>query len=536
MVDIDQQGEFLYEIITDLNHTDFVYLLADLCSVQGWEPMIALGNKKYVGDLVVRQVLPEPRAIELLYYDSGQLSEGDLQDLVSNIESEHLTIVTREEPAFSVSETEVGIIGLGDVVGEILNTGAFGVIEPYISENSDEERRYKQMFARARQTPVDSNEEGSEHADEEGDNHIEPAEQEQFEESSSGLRLDINEEGYASEGRFIGMELLGWQFVNARNETGLVTAIRIGSKDFDIVVQPECFTLHDQSGFTYQSARKKYDSPIGKEIASRLSSPWKMFESEVSAGGLINYVLYFPVETDIKLEKIRYKSNYKELLTIHREQIREEIDENRRAETAKEVFMPENSADFNLPETITDHLQEITRHNFASDAESYLPDGVVGIENDVIAVEIEAWDFYHSADNQGSDNLQDGVFVSIEVTPREDELGFRSGYLSIEDTDGYRYTANGDSNALRHMEYDNLLNQPWVWEFEGRVSLPPMGKRVKMLQHIPCSSPIEAAKILVKGRDNDSELVLEEGVWKDLRGLPETLDQALSQYSYERTK
>jgi hypothetical protein len=63
-----------------------------------------------------------------------------------------------------------------------------------------------------------------------------------------------------------------------------------------------------------------------------------------------------------------------------------------------------------------------------------------------------------------------------------------------------------------------------------------MGKKVKMLQHIPCSSPIEAAKILVKGRDNDSELVLEEGVWKDLRGLPETLDQALSQYSYERTK
>lgn len=543
MTDIDKQGEFLYEIITGLNHTDFVYLLADLCSVQGWEPMIALGDEKFIGDLVVRQTLPKPRAIELLYYDSGQLSEEDLQNFASKIESEHLTIIAREEPAFSVSETEVEIIGLGNVVRDILNTGALDVIEPYISENSGQEQRYKMIFDTNHQAPTESEKNDSEYAEEGGDRYTKPAEQEAFEESSSELSLDLDEGDYESEGPFLGMELLGWQLINTQDETGLVTAIRLGSKDFDTIVQPECFTLHDQSGFTYKPAGKKTDSLIGKELVNRLSSPWKMFETEISAGGLINYVLYFPVENNIKPQKLRYRSNYRELLTISSKQIREKLDKNKRTEVARDISIPENSTILDLPEIVTEYLQEISKQiseqtskqDSPSDTDPYLPDGVIGAENDVYAVEIEAWDFYHSPDNQGSDNLQDGVFVSTEVTSKENDLAFLSDRLSIKDTDGYQYTANRMSNALKHMDYDNLLNQPWVWEFEGRVSLPAKGGKVKILNHIPCSDPIEAAEILVEGRNEDGHFALEKGMWEDIRGLPESLDQALMQYSYERT-
>lgn len=95
------------------------------------------------------------------------------------------------------------------------------------------------------------------------------------------------------------MEYLGHDFVSGNDESGTLVGIEVFTKEHDIEIWPEKFSIKISSGYSYQCI-KGYDAPLVNPLVSQLPSVWREDSRvDIPAGGrvkillLLNYLIQF---------------------------------------------------------------------------------------------------------------------------------------------------------------------------------------------------------------------------------------------------
>ena len=335
-------------------------------------------------------------------------------------------------------------------------------------------------------------------------------------------------------GKYFSLELLGYTYLTHIDEPGMLLAVSVGSRAFDLDIRLGNFTLHSDDEVAYEGDSS---ATILDQVAQSLPPSWSAERSEVSAGGKRTYLLFFPSERDFTPTKLRYRSTYKRLFTMGSGQVKEQTGETKYDEVTLDVELDSTHAErtqgvFKGKSKILDSILAVQGVDHTAGEKIYreiLSEEIVGVEHGRFAAEISAWDFYQST---GSDEYQSGIFISVDLTAKLPDTTFNYEWFSAVDTEGYRYEGR-KSSVLRDISRNNSLLSSWELPAYTDISVPADGT-IKTLVHIPSAEPITPAQIRLEGWVLKAVKDVPSDTWTGLRGLPTTVDAVLSSMGYER--
>jgi hypothetical protein len=547
MPETDALEEAVFQAIQNLSHTDTVYFFGDLCAVNGWNPRVTIGDDETAADLIATRTIPHPESIAFVNFDDGTPSSSYVDDLLQGITADRVTILVHEPPSRELvdragAET-FSFLGLGDLTAEVSRISVVEYLQKYFAEDSDTFERLGR-FVTTVQTQT-SEPAGSE-SDERDDSAAEPDEEgasegdideepdpeipvqdlpETYERGTS--KTTIEQDQIGSSGSIFGIIYLGHDWVSTREESGVVCAFDVFAKEYDIEIRPDQFTVHVDDGFSFEGQSSR-ESKMIDALSTQLDPPWVFggYSEEIPAGGKVKKLVFFPTGASESLSGVRHSTKYTRLLTMGTSQIEDHTGLPRHDQTSLDIEITEARS---LPEPVLKELDELqSKEDNEPIQETVLSPDSVGFDVSSWDVEIESWDYYSATNDTWQDeSMKDGLFVSLDITPKRNNIFFKSRFLRLKDHDDYEHMANGDSEALYAMDWENLLESPWRWKFEGSVPLPDRGSRVKILQHIHCSEPIDVSEILIAVNDDTTKVRVGDEKWAGLRGLPDHLDAGL---------
>lgn len=139
--------------------------------------------------------------------------------------------------------------------------------------------------------------------------------------SSDGLS-SVDVPSVKVDNQFLTLEVLGYEHINNldHDTEGIIAAVEIKSKKEDLTIKPSYFTLHSSDGYTYSavdlkdehisdSADQEFTRKLVNSLPNKWPEPIPAGWYEVSAGGRIKGILYFPCDSDTAVSKIRYKAD-----------------------------------------------------------------------------------------------------------------------------------------------------------------------------------------------------------------------------------
>lgn len=343
----------------------------------------------------------------------------------------------------------------------------------------------------------------------------------------------LSGDGPVAVGNYFSLEFLGHIYLTYFGEQGMLLAVTVGAKSFDLDIRPSKFTLHSQDDMAYQASS---NVSILNAIDGSLSPLWNTSRRDVSAGGRGTQLLFFPVEKEITPKKLRYKSSYNRLFSMGWDQIEEQAKRDNYDDAALEMELasanPDRNQDVFQGRSII--LDSILADQTPSDtgtqdiSPNVLSAEKIGVEQLLLAAEVTAWDFYRQQSNNEYNN---GLIISMDVTGKQPDQRFRYTNLKLIDDDDYIY--GGDrSSSLDHIANEYSLPSPWKLPRYGKIKLSE-NSTVKTLTHIPCAEPLTPEQIQHSGSNFDVTRDISADEWASLRGLPSSIDEILSSVGYK---
>lgn len=338
----------------------------------------------------------------------------------------------------------------------------------------------------------------------------------------------------ATIGKYFSLELLNYTYLTHIDEPGVLLAVKIGAKAFDLDIRLDNFTLHSQDEVSYEGAS---GAAILDQVANSLPPSWSAKRSEVSAGGKRTYLMFFPSKEVFTPTKLRYRSKCKRLFTMSYGQVEEQTGEGKNEEVTLEIELDSTHTErmqdfFEGKSEILDSVLAVQGVDHAVSEEIYreiLSEETMGVEHNRFAAEISAWDFYQST---GGDEYQNGIFICIDLTGKHPDTTFKNKWFSAVDTEGYSHEGH-KSSVLKEISRNDSLPSPWKIPMYGDISVSPDGT-IKTLIHIPCAEPITLAQIKLEGGVLKTTRDVSSDAWAGLRGLPTPVDDLLSSMGYEQ--
>lgn len=350
----DKQSQTILNAIKELDHTEVVYLLGDLCAIRGWDPQVTIGDTRTPGDLIARSFIPTPESIAILVTDGADLTSEKLQQFVNQSNEDRITIVTRDyinktEYEGDIDET-LGFLSFEGLAREVLITSTADILKTYIPDDSTYQDDLEQLIAENQEaapqkSTVSEEPVPAEDADElsSDDESTSGEETDQTDYQAAETIPEQPENSISVENEFYGMEYLGHEYAPIEEGGGIFVALEIVAKEYDIDIRPSHFSLHSSEEFSYDGARP-YRTDWLKTILKELPAPWGGSIETISAGGKIKFLAFFPTSGTLKLEKIRYTSNYAGLLTLSDEQIENQLGKGIGTETSTEILIGETNS------------------------------------------------------------------------------------------------------------------------------------------------------------------------------------------------
>lgn len=372
MTSLEDKTQGAFEVLRSLGHTEFVYLLADLYSIRGWEPSITTGDPEEAGDLVANQILPEPKSLAVYYYDTEGLSKDKLSERFDRLQQDQLIVIVDGAPsdeAISFSHRHpVSIIGVGDIAKEIVFSSTLDVLRDHIPEESPLLDEHEGLFSQLPEQPernngtvdeVSTDSEDDQSIDDRSDESVGVDDGHTMPVTSSTLSEDVP----GTEGEFYGMEYLGHDFVTGDEESGTLVAIEAFAKDYDITIRSENFTIQTESDYSYQGSDGRDIDLLGS-IVGQLSSLWKGsgMESEIPTGGRVKILLFFDTSGPVNIKNIRYSGTYQFLFSMHWEQLEKETGYDAKHKFSTDIILstaPSSDDQLELPTEIQSEISQL---------------------------------------------------------------------------------------------------------------------------------------------------------------------------------
>jgi hypothetical protein len=289
----EKEIQLLTTILDDFRHSTFLSFVSDICFTKGLQSQLTIGDPETTGGLLVGQTFPTVQTIEVVYHDSGPLTKSDLQDYIDNFEQtphSELTIISREQPSSDMravaDDHDIGLLGLADVAQEVTVMAALEVVANYVED--DEE-----LLANHTSTLVDIG-------------------------YYSGSRDSPSRGGSVGvSNQFLELELLGYDMYtsNDNGTSGMLVAMEAKAKACDLDFDVENFTFHATDEYAFSGVNRDRHDDESKELVvslnKALTGEWSdyVYGLEVPAGGRVKFVVYFPVQVEKTLSRIRYKAD-----------------------------------------------------------------------------------------------------------------------------------------------------------------------------------------------------------------------------------
>lgn len=304
----DDEVNEIYSILSDFSHTTILSLIGDLCFLGQWQPTLTVGDTDTVGDLVVRQTVPFPKRIAILYHDRESFSVSKAEEVIEKFEDgqeSKLTVIVQSQPDSEAIELfdrpDIGLIGLGDLAHTIAMTDAADILASYLEDDTQS-------------TSTQSSKSASE--------------------GQSSSQTDTITSNVTAETPFLSVELLGYDYYEspAFETSGMLVAMEVKSTEDDLVLKTDSFTFHSSDDFTYAAAESSInDQSEGvadflTQLDQQLPDEWAHDDYNrdvsISGGGRVRFIQYFPCSDPKELQKVRYKADrLRHVLQITDEQI-----------------------------------------------------------------------------------------------------------------------------------------------------------------------------------------------------------------------
>jgi hypothetical protein len=345
----DEQSQIILNILQELDHTDMVYLLGDLCAIRGWDPQVTIGNTSTSGDLIARSFIPAPESIALFIAGGADLTSEQLQKFAKQSNEDRLTVVTRDYVNRTEFEGEIDerirFLSDDDLVREILITSTIDILGSYLPDDSpyqdelaqwmDENQEIPQQESTVSDEPVPV-----EDTDKSTENNGSASDMatDQTDYQTAETIPEQAADSIGAECQFYGMEYLGHDYVPHEEEPAMLIAFEVFAKEYDIEIRPNKFSLYSHDGFSYDGA-KTWRIEWMTSVLEKLSHPWAGSIKTIPAGGRIKFLAFIPTSEPVEPKKIRYSSNYYGLFTLSDEQIKTQLGKEIGTEVSTEMAL-----------------------------------------------------------------------------------------------------------------------------------------------------------------------------------------------------
>lgn len=281
-----EQAQVVFEALQELSHTDFTYLLGDLCAYRGWDPEVRLGDAETPGDLVVHQVLPLTESVALIYIDQGELTGDQVRKYIDRHNVDKLTIVVNNQPteeAMTVaSDNGIGLIGLGDIAKEIILLSATDVLLSYLPEDGAIATELEKDISNNPVPDTTSYTQQETEKEDSTDPNESTADSPSESDPNSGSSPFGNISEQTLDDSFTEDIVIGIKFTGAKYyetpddlEDGYILSLEVASKGLATKYWGKRLSVQDTDGFTHEAMSKSDELKALKE-ADSLPSPWKI--------------------------------------------------------------------------------------------------------------------------------------------------------------------------------------------------------------------------------------------------------------------
>lgn len=153
--------------------------------------------------------------------------------------------------------------------------------------------------------------------------------------ASSGQISPDDVPSVKTDNQFFSLKILGYEHTKSSkyDTKGILVAVEVTSKKEDMKIRPRQFTLHSSDGYTYSGVdlmdiiiSESDGGEFARELVNSLPHKWPEPISagfyEISAGGKIRGILYFPCDSETVIGKIRFTAEkLRHILSIPDEKI-----------------------------------------------------------------------------------------------------------------------------------------------------------------------------------------------------------------------
>lgn len=123
-----------------------------------------------------------------------------------------------------------------------------------------------------------------------------------------------------AESAFLTLELLDIAYITMGKKPGMLVAIKVSARGFDIEFNPHSIVLQTADGETYEGVGKR-SAGILDHISESVGPIWVTEKLEISAGSSRKCLVFVPASEEFDAGRLRYQAELGRLLTMSWEQI-----------------------------------------------------------------------------------------------------------------------------------------------------------------------------------------------------------------------
>lgn len=304
-----REDQKLLQILQELEHTEFIYILADICQIRGWNTYLNIGNPNNDIDLVANQIFPQPQSIAVIYYNQGKLTSETVREYSKDSDEDKITIIAKNHPSEEAleisSKADIDVISLRDIVQEIILNSGEEVIKSNVNKNSRLREEYSGFFEQTLQD------------DQSDDNNSKPRyigiipREDNSNQTDSGQELD----DHYYKDKYIGIKVTGAKYYEGTNtmDSGYIFSLAVRSTGLRMKYWGKYLSGIDSEGNTYSTASNLIEFKTLAEM-DRLSS-WSLrgddgWPTSVPQSGDIKTLAVIHCPENTEFSKLEYDADY----------------------------------------------------------------------------------------------------------------------------------------------------------------------------------------------------------------------------------
>lgn len=296
MITPEQAEQLIGEILSSLGHVDFAYVVADICTLAGWDTEVGIGNPETVGDVVAMQSFPHPHTVSVVCQTDGGLTRDELADLHESARQDALLVVVAQaQPSAETIEfaRAEGILLFSpyDLAPDIVSEAGIELINQYVGRDEELSTEFvkemEQLVAFKQELEATDSRAGT------GPPDLPQA----------GTRPIVQ----TADTR---VGVYGIEYLMADGDIDVVlVAVRLEHAT-DAQFSPDEFTLETANRGKFTGAVPESESDVGQlvqKLASVIEPEWTTSTSRLPAGEIMRCLVLFEVAGDVELTSIKYR-------------------------------------------------------------------------------------------------------------------------------------------------------------------------------------------------------------------------------------